>query len=197
MHHIFADRWNVRKNAWEQPTGITSAVVKGLKSILGIPVGKWRDPDPVQLQEYITKNVKSADKPKKSITILSFSHEDQKFAPYFLMALHEAADNQLRQRSLVRSSQYIDYLTEKLKTVVVAEHREALSDLLSSQEKLRMVASSDAPYAVEKIGAPVTSMKPSSPKPLTVLPAGLIFGALLPVLLIVLKWYFKSFGATR
>jgi LPS O-antigen subunit length determinant protein (WzzB/FepE family) len=192
MHEIFPEQWNAKKESWEQPGGVVSSLAKAVKSLLGVPVQTWTPPGPMQLQDYIVKNVKSGDKPKKSLTILDFSHTDQKFAPVFLLALHEAADNQLRQRALMRSSLYISYLTEKLKTVVVAEHRQALSELLSSQEKMRMVASSTAPYAAEKIGAPVVSMKPSSPKPLVVLPAGIIFGAMLPILLIVMSWYFRS-----
>jgi Chain length determinant protein len=196
MRQVFPEQWNEKAKSWEQPSGMIPVIIKGLKSILGVPSRPWNSPSHMELQDYIVKNVKSSDKPKKAITIINFSHTNQRFAPQFLIALHEATDNQLRERALLRSSLYINYLTDKLKTVVVVEHRQALSELLSSQEKMRMIASSKAPYAVEKIGEPVTSMKPSKPKPMVVLPAGIIFGALLPIMMIIFSWYFQSMKKT-
>ena len=196
MQQIFPEQWDLRTKSWQPPQGMVHSLIRGLKSLLGVPTEQWTPPGSIQLQDYIAKYVTSTDKPKKALTTLEFSHPNRNFAAHFLLALESAADNQLRQRSLERTSVYINYLTQKLETVTVAEHRQALSELLSNQEKVRMVASSTASFAVEIIGEPVTPLKPSSPKPQVVLPAGVILGGLVPTIWIVISWYVREIRRT-
>ena len=73
-------------------------------------------------------------------------------------------------------------LSAQLGKVTIAEHREALAQTLSEQEKQRMAASSSAPYAAEPFGNATASPRPTSPRPILVLAASLMAGLLLGTL---------------
>src|SRR3546814_18293921 len=85
------------------------------------------------------------------------------------MRLHEAADWDVRQQTLLRTSAYIRYLSNKLTTVTVAEHRLALVATLSDQERLRMAAASNVPYAAEPFGPAYGSIYVTTPQPMQVI----------------------------
>jgi uncharacterized protein involved in exopolysaccharide biosynthesis len=88
---------------------------------------------------------------------------------------------------LRRADNSIAYLSEKLKTVSVAEQRVALTATLSDQEKMRMMASSDAPYAADPIGPPTASFKPTSPLPTVVIVGSFVIGTLIGIVAAMLS----------
>ena len=63
----------------------------------------------------------------------------------------------------------------------VRKIRQALHDILAEQEKRRMVASSNLPFAAEPFGAPTVSVKATSPRPLLLIFTSLVLGIVLGV----------------
>lgn len=182
MKGAFEKEWDPGANAFEPPSGAMPSVVAQVKSVLGIPVYPWESPDAARLQEYIEKNVLIVKDQKKSLTTLSMEDKNPAYASHLLTSIHRAADNVIRERALNRSTQYINYISEKLREVSLAEHREALAETLGEQERVRMMSSSNLPYAAEPLGAPIVSLRPTSPKPGLILALGVIMGGALGVL---------------
>jgi len=179
MRHIFADEWNAAAGQWRDPGGFTRGLIEGVKRILGVPVQPWSPPDAADVQRHLAKHLTIIEAPRTNVTTVAVNDPDPEMAKRLLSTLNDAADRHLRARALARSSEYITYLERKLQEVQVSEYRDSLVQALSAQERTRMMASSDAPYAAEPLGAIVASVKPTTPKPAVVLAAALVFGLLL------------------
>lgn len=195
LRGAFPKEWDASAGRWRKPDSLVGSVAQGVKSTLGIPVYEWRPPDAASLQKFITENVTIAEIPKKSLAIISIDHEDPAFATRLLAALHRAGDEQLRRRSLARSSAYIDYIARQLPRVSVAEQRLALAQALSDQEKQRMIASAGVPFAAEPFSPITVSPRPTWPKPVPVLAIAVVAGLFTGTgLAVILGWRDRKRG---
>lgn len=186
MHRVFADEWNAETGQWEQPQGFVPSTISMAKTVLGAPVYPWRAPEAGRMQLFLSKSVTVTEDSKNPFATLSFRHKDPAFAVYFLDVLNTELDSILREKALERSTSNIAYLSDQLGKVTIAEHRAAIAESLSEQEKERMAASSSAPYAAEPFGSASASLRPTSPKPVLVLAASLVGGVMLGSLLVLL-----------
>lgn len=194
MKTIYKNEWDAENSGWKKPSSSLTPVIGAVKGALGIPVREWQAPNGRRLQDYIKANVTYDEKPKKATVTISYDDNDPAFAVRFLNALHKAADDRLRQRALERSTKFINYLNGKLQSTTVTEYKSALVAILSDQEKLNMIASSDVPYAAESIGGATASLKPTKPNPRIVLIAGVFAGLLIGLLIILVRYYVKGDG---
>lgn len=176
MRVIYHREWNAATKRWEQPTGFVRSAATAVKRLLGVPVLDWRPPDGARLQEFMDKEVGLEQDPKKPFVTITFDHEDPAFATRLVTTLNAELDNLLRRKALMRATGNIEYLSRQLAQVTIAEHREAIAQALSEQEKQKMAASSSAPYAAEPFGETSASARPTWPKPAVVLAGSLILG---------------------
>lgn len=179
MHRIFEKEWNQRTGTWVERNQPLRIVVKGVATLLGVPVAKWQPPGPARVQEFVLERLRIHRDPKNPIATLTFNYPDPEIAGTVLTLLHEHANENLRRRTLHRTSDYIAYLSAKLASVSITEYRTALTEVLSEQEKRRMMAGSSAPFAAEPLGPVLVSTQPTQPKPSMVLSIALLFGAAL------------------
>lgn len=193
MQTIFQSDWDAARQSWAEPAGPLRRVRNSVIALLGIRGRDWSAPDAAKLQEYIGERVKVATSSKTPVVTISFEHPDPVFAARFLNRIHVVVDNNLKARLLSRTSENIDYISMKLQQVTIAEHRQALAQALSEQEKLRMTASSSVSFAAEPFGKAASSRRPVSPNPLIVLAAAI--GAGLVIGMIAVLWL--EFGASR
>lgn len=187
MRTIFAAEWNAETGQWEKPEGFVSSAITSLKNVLGVPVYDWRPPDAGRLQVFLQQEVEVTEDMKNPFVTVTFRHENPAFAVHFLTILNSELDSILRRKALERSTGNIAYLSEQLGKVTIAEHREAIAQALTEQEKERMAASSSAPYAADPFGAPSASVRPTSPRPTLVLAASLVMGGILGTLLVLVR----------
>ena len=192
MRKAFYHQWDSASQQWAQPSPFVSTTVALMKGALGIPVRAWEPPDGALLQEYIIDNVKLDVDPQKPIVTITFRHQDPQFAVEFLNALDRTVDEKLRQDALERANQYVNFLSDQLKSVTNTDVREALVSTLADQEKIKMMASATAPYAAQPFGLPSASRKPTNPNPILVLVAAAFAGLLLAIIaafwLPLLRW---------
>lgn len=196
MGHIFPKNWDEASKDWREPRGGFTDFKRSVKKFLGMPELPWRRPDGFELARFIGENVFVDHDPQKAITSIQFSHEDPNVAQMFLDQLTRITDETLRRRILDRTEGNIRYLSAKLETTQQAEHRLALTQALSEQEKMRMMASSGLPFAAERFGNVTVSPTPTSPRPLMVLLAAPFFGALLGIGAIV-GWHLVQLALGR
>lgn len=181
MRRAFPDDWDATKQVWREPVSLFGRMISGAKRVLGLPVFIWTPPDAARLNDFIDEEVVVDEKPKKAIVAISMTHEDPAFANDFLAALSDTSDDIVRARMVARSQEYIAYLTTRLATVTLAEHRSKLADSLSEQERTLMLASSGLPFAAESFGDPAATRRPTAPRPGLVLAGALVFGLLVGI----------------
>lgn len=181
MHHVFAAEWNPVTKNWQEPRGAGRALKRSINSLLGIPIPAWSPPDAARLQGWINANLVVNQSPKTPIVTLSIASTDRAFAQRFLVSMHTTVDAWLRQRTLDRTRNNIEYLTRRLPGVTLAEHRQALFVTLSDQQQRAMAANNPAPYAAETFGPPTASARPTSPRQLPVMMLAVILGTILGV----------------
>ena len=188
MSELYAGEWDPATQTWhEPPASLQGNVIWGVKAVLGLRQYPWQPPDGARLQEYIGRFVAVDQDPKKPVATISYNSSNPEFAVRFLGALHRVIDDQLRARSIVRSQQYIKYLTDRLPTVTNAEHREAVADILSNQEKMMMMTSAAGAYAAEPFGPPSAGGKPASPVSSKILMAFMAVGGVLGILFVLMQ----------
>jgi uncharacterized protein involved in exopolysaccharide biosynthesis len=176
MHVIYAKQWDATAKQWIPPNPTVRAIVVFVQGLIGIPRRDWQPPNGALLQDYINDNVNvevDADKPVVTVT---YNDQDPEFAVKFLHALDRTVDDKLRDIALVRSNQYIGYLSDQLTKVTNSDIRDALMSTLVDQENTKMMGSVTAPYSAQPFGPPSASRKPMTPKPFLVLAGALIIG---------------------
>jgi LPS O-antigen subunit length determinant protein (WzzB/FepE family) len=175
MKIVFKSEWDANANRFVENVDWFERWTNAIKKLIGIPVYRWTPPDGARLEIYLKDRVRIVEDRVKPIVTLSYNHEDPAFAVTFLSALNKTADDQLRQRTLSRVNDNIAYLSRQLATITLTEHRGAIIQALSEQEKTKMMASSGAPFAAEMISAPSASFRPTKPyPPLVIVVAGLV-----------------------
>jgi uncharacterized protein involved in exopolysaccharide biosynthesis len=185
MHRLFDKEWDPATQNWRSTTrGPLFALADGLKKLLGFPPPKaWSPPDAKSVLDLLEKQVAITYRPNRPLVTITYRHEDPRFGVEFVEAVHQAADAQLRQAVLYRSSAYVDYLLKELQSVTVVPYRDALAQVLAQQELQRIQTQADVPYAIEIFAPPTASARPTTPQARVVLVAAALAGLMLSVLL--------------
>lgn len=164
MQSAFAGEWDPATQSWREPSGVLKRTSNAVKGMLGFPESKWRQPDGPRLRDYLMSSILVVKGDDSPITQIVFDHRDPAFATYLLTRLNAAADRQVRRRALEQATQYAKYLSMRMATTPVAEHRQVLASSLSEQERSIMMASSSVPYAATVVEPPFASAAPTKPK---------------------------------
>lgn len=156
MKELFGGEWDESTQSWRKPTpSLSQRIFSGIRSFLGLIKLPWQPPSGARVQGYLTDNIEVLQDPRKPfIATVKLHSTNPKFAIKILNELNAAADNHLRREAILRAQNYIAYLTKQLATVTIAEHREALMNTLSEQEKYAMSAGSNVPFAAEMFDKP-------------------------------------------
>ncbi len=140
------------------------AILKGLAVdrafVFSAPLDQ---PSPEMLSRYLQKRVKLEPISGSQVSALSYFHENPAFARYMIAAIHAAADHLIRDSVRQDSTARIEYLQKAIFETNNPEHRRALTTLLLEQERLKMLASIEQPYAAAIIEPAATSDKPAWP----------------------------------
>ena len=138
---------------------------------------------PERLAEYIEKRVRIEPVGGTALRRLIYLHPNPEFAVYLLHRLQRVTDEMIRSAVRADAAARVDYLQKAIAETVNPEHRRALTALLMEQERLRMLASIDQPYAAAVVEPPSASARPWWPDALLVVPSLMFAGALLGLML--------------
>lgn len=192
---MFPGEWDADTRQWKQPTGVVPGTVRAVKGVLGMETG-YRRPDGARVQQWLAREIAISKARDQRLTVVSLVSRDPEFGRELLAALHLEGDSMLRERAVERANDYIAYLSGKLGEVTVADYRQTLVDALAEQEKTRMMASSDLPFAADPFGPPSTPDRPASPQPVLVILIALGLGLVLGVLLVLIPGRRRLFPPT-
>ena len=186
LPRMFPGEWNADARQWEQPTGAVPNTVRAVKGLLGMDTS-YRAPDGARVQQWLKREIAISKARDQRLTVVSLVTRDPDFGRALLAALHREGDNLLRERAVERANDYVAYLSGKLGEVTVADYRQTLVDALAEQEKTRMMASSDLPFAADPFGPPSTPDRPASPQPILTLAGAIILGLLTGVAIVLIR----------
>jgi len=183
MHRLFDKEWDLATQSWRPPKGPLSSLAVGLEKLLGFPPKPWAPPDAKSVLELLKSKIVIDFLPNRPLVTITYQNKDPRFGVEFIEALHEAADTQLRQTVLYRSTAYISYLLKELQSVNVVAYRDALAQVLAQEELQRIQTQADVPYAIEIFAPPTASPRPTTPDAPVVLIATALIGLIISVLL--------------
>ena len=109
---------------------------------------KGDEPTPARGVKYLTKNILSVTKDKKTgLITVAVDWTDREEAASWANDLVARINAEMRSRAIATSQAYMSYLEKALETTAVVETREAISRLMESQIKQGMVATVTKEYA--------------------------------------------------
>ncbi|PWC82391.1 hypothetical protein TSH100_23750 [Azospirillum sp. TSH100] len=168
LHALFPERWDAEAGHWRPATGLLPAVKRGLLALVGRQ--DWIEPDGDRVARALRDRLvidMLRSGPMRRITI---RHADRATAIDLLGRIAAATDTHLRSEAARRSAAQIAHIKLRLGAVTVAEHRQALSDLLLDQERVAMMIGVDLPFAADLIQPPGAGTLPDWPNPAIVVP---------------------------
>lgn len=191
MQAIFEDEWDEQERSWRKSEA-DGGLRADLFRLLGFPETRSAQPNAARLQEFLQREISIDENPRRAVVIVSLDHEDPELATTILARLDRTIDQRLKREAIARATEHAEYLTRRLATVSLADQRLALVEALSEQERQIMLASSQAPYAAEPLGAPVASLTPTKPNPVVVLLASFALGLAVGAMIAIARAYAGS-----
>lgn len=167
---FFPDKWDAKKKEWVLPwQAIPAEIINRARG-----GAAWQAPTADDLSSRLKAMLQQRVIGATPMRELRLRHADRGFAITLLYAMHQAADNVLREEAERRSVAISHYIEKQLETVKLQEHRQVLSEMLAAQERIRILVSVDLPYAADIIQPPATGQQPDTPQPWPII----IFGGL-------------------
>lgn len=169
--------WDADKHEWVAPSGLGAGLHWVLHGVTGKPA--WAPPGPFDVEKYLRRNLGILTDKVTGFFKLSIEENSPEKATFVLQSVIATADGLMRQSVKNRAIARIAYLNKALRFATQEDQRKTMIDLLSSQQKVLMLASADPTYAVKIIDPPAADPLPASPKFSTLLLAGVflaIFG---------------------
>jgi hypothetical protein len=185
MHRLFDREWEPSTQSWRPPENdLRHKLENRLKRLLGFPpMQPWAPPDAMSVLELLEKQIVIDYSPNRPLVTITYLNTDPRFGVEFVESIHTAADTQLRETVLLRTSAYIDYLLKELQLINVVPYRDALAQVVAQEELQRIQTQADVPYAIEIFAPPTASSQPTTPKAPVVLVATALAGLVISVLL--------------
>ena len=172
---FFGPSYNLKTKKFGRPEGFIFNIKELIKGILGLHT--WTSPGPFEMRTVLkTKMSFTLDKLTNFLKI-SVQGESPQEAEFVLRTVYTQADELLRQSAKEMAANRIRYLNETLAKVTMQDQRDAMINILSSQQRNLMMASVDRTFAVEVIDPPAASTIPTAPVPRLTLVTDILGGA--------------------
>jgi hypothetical protein len=182
---IFSDRWDNDAGRWKTEAGFISKIANIVRMTLGAPQKAPRPPTTADMQQVLQEEVNIVNPRGGALITVTYANADPEFAKYFLLQLHQSADNRMRRAMVERSTKYIEFVNNELKTVTATEQRQALIQTLSEQQRYRMFAGANTAYVVDIFSPPVAANDAMTPKPIPTMLTMVFGGAVVGIFLIL------------
>jgi len=184
LQELFSGDWDPVKREWRTDVDFWSAPLIGKVSWL-MGNRKKRAPDKFALQAYLRKNVSISVIPDTTQVRVSIDSPDPKTSLQLLFALHQTANDMVREVHLTRALGQRANLLEELKTTQISDYRQTLLAILSRVETNVMTASIKGQYAGLLVDGPVSGPFPVFPVLKLLLELAVAAGAVGGLILIV------------
>lgn len=162
MNKLFGGRWDPKTKSWKEIPGFNASVSRFFAHLFGLPSDV--PPDIKALQGYISASVILSTDKTTGVSTLTSTSPDPKKALAFLLMVHHAAVELVREEIATRNDAKMDYLTRTLSKTSNADQRSVLIGMLAATEQTQMLLNNHLPFAAQIIDTPVVPSMPSSPR---------------------------------
>ncbi len=185
LQQLFPAEWDSKRKTWNLTQDFASLSLSGkVKSLMGTLPPK-QAPDKFTLLGYLAQylNIQQpADVPQMTVSIDS---PDPKMAIVLLTALHQSANDLVREARLRRAVGQRQHLLAELQTTTVSDYRQTLLTILGRVETNAMTASISGEYAAILVDGPVTQPNPIYPNTSLFLKLAVVSGVAVGMILVV------------
>lgn len=181
LRQVFANEWDEATASWQPPGDTLATTVRTVKETLDLP--GWQEPSAIRLSNYLRKRVFIQEFDDSGLRRITIEASDPEFGLQLLQLMYGASETILKNKHIKQTEYYIRYLTDQLELTTLAEHRLALTTLLSEQQKLAMMARVELPFAAEMFDPPQASPVPTYPRVIMTFVIAVILGGALGVLI--------------
>lgn len=179
VRRLFPSRWDAEAGGWRAPAGPLSRLKRLCLALVGRE--DWVEPDAERVSRLLHDRLLVETVRTGPMRRISLRHADRDFALRLLSAVAATTDAHLRTEAARRSAAQIAHVRARLAGITAAEHRRALADLLSEQERVAIMIEVDLPFAADPVEPPAVAGRPDWPNPAAVVPlsalAGLVAGS--------------------
>ncbi len=199
LQDIYSNEWDPAAKTWK-PKGWRFGVTSGIKKLTHVQVSDHPTAD--ALEAYLDGHLSMSQAKIQGMTgvnvmsvlngssylMVSFDYDNPVEAERLLGVILARADDIIRQEQLKDVVSRISFIRAELPNVTQAEQREALIQLLSSQEQMRIMMVADKRYAVSIISPPHAGLIPSNfQSPISLILKSLFLAAAICVVLALLE----------
>lgn len=169
LPRVFASRWDAAHRTWLPPSSIHNFLAP-IERALNRPVTDH--PDANTLADDLATRFQVAPAPSSTSAILSmgssymvasFRSDNPRQAEIMLSDVLSRADTIIRREQQRDVLARISYIESELPSITQADQKEALIQILSSQDELKTMMVADKRYAFAMIDPPHASPVPTSP----------------------------------
>lgn len=118
---------------------------------------------PQDLSLYLTQHIQVETMGATSSRKITYRHPDPEFAAKLLVMLRKADDQIIRTSVKAETETKIEWLKTEFAKTLNPDHRQALAQLLMSEERRRMLLSLETPYAVNVVEEAASTPRPVVP----------------------------------
>jgi uncharacterized protein involved in exopolysaccharide biosynthesis len=166
LPQLYPDLWDAAKNQWRVPES--------------------EQPSYAGAYRRFNNTVRSVAQDKKTgLLTLSIDWRDRELAAVWANKLVARANDEMRRRAMTKADTSLGFLERELKSTVAVETRAAISRLMESQIKQRMLANVTEEYAFRVVdrALPADADDPIRPRKLAIVAIGFVAGVMLGVVL--------------
>ena len=162
-----------------------------IKNIFGLPSHPKRVSLEDLVHERITKKISVSTDILSNITTIGLKSVNPDLGIKLLEKIHKIADDELKNRSLQRTSDYISFLDNQLLKTTKQDQRLSLISSLAEQQRSKMIASSNLSFAAELFGKPYQSNSPTEPRIRNIIIVYFSIGFFTGLFISIFKYFFK------
>jgi len=181
---IFSRDWNAKEKRWSTfPHGIKGYISASLRWLLNKP----SSPEPTysSTSNWLVQNVAITFDQNSSQWTIAIDNPDREKARWLLQTLYNATEGYLRATMKAQTLSQVDYLNRRLSQITVADYRQALLDVLATQEKSLMLLESTAPVAARIVVPTTVTDEPTSPVIALDLAIGILISIIASIVIVV------------
>jgi hypothetical protein len=186
LERIYPERWDAVHKRWKESTGVIGAFVNFLREAVGRP---RHNPDAITLADYISDHVSIETDSLSNFTTIMMTDADQQLASDLVTAIVREADAIAREDDVKLARAHVQYLQSQLIQVQTLDHREAITSLLTDEERKIMLTQSNLPYLYKLVDP--DRIERSKSITVVILIVGVFAGLFIAAILVFLRGFSK------
>lgn len=197
IREMYAGEWNVEDSLFARPKqSMFSQLKLYLKVVLtGGKIPVYIPPNPARVSNWLKSGFTVSEDNQTGFLKLESETSSPDLVLKVILSCVVITDRIIKDRFIEGAENTIAFYQSKISSANAREHREALAQLITQEQKKLMLASSGSFYVVQPLTAPTISMAPTSPKSSLVLALSLVLGGFIGVAFVLIRGALRSADA--